>query len=123
MLDGATVTAVLVSHDGSRWLPAVLDALATQTRPPDQIIAVDTDSSDDSATLLRDRLGSGPVLSAPARSSYGAAVREALAAGAGTEWVWLLHDDSAPAPDALAQLLAAAAAQPSADVLGPKVRE
>lgn len=129
--DGATVTAVMVSHDGSRWLPAVLDALAAQTRPPDRIIAVDTDSSDDSARLLHDRLGPRCVLTAPARSSYGGAVREALAAdsaggsatNASAEWVWLLHDDSAPAPDALERLLTAAQAQPSAGILGPKVRE
>ena len=28
--DSASVTALLVSHDGVRWLPAVLDALAAQ---------------------------------------------------------------------------------------------
>src|SRR6185503_1537073 len=39
------------------------------------------------------------------------------------EWIWLLHDDSNPAPDALERLLAAAAADPRADVLGPKLRE
>ena len=43
--------------------------------------------------------------------------------GADTEWVWLLHDDANPPPDALAALLAAAAADPDADVLGPKLRE
>jgi GT2 family glycosyltransferase len=131
--DGAAVTAVLVSHDGSRWLPAVLDALAAQTRPPDRVVALDTDSSDDSPRLLRDRLGPECVLAAPARSSYGGAVCEALSVGsvesAGSatgsqgDWVWLLHDDSAPAPEALERLLTAAKAQPSADILGPKVRE
>ncbi len=50
----------------------------------------------------------------------------ATAAEAGREapeWVWLLHDDSRPAPGALAALLAAAAARPDVDVLGPKLRE
>src|SRR4029077_12781568 len=38
-------------------------------------------------------------------------------------WIWLLHDDSNPAPGALEALLEAAAADPTADVLGPQLRE
>ena len=49
-----TVTALLVSHEGSRWLPAVLDGLSDQTRPPDRVVAVDTGSTDESPRLLRD---------------------------------------------------------------------
>ena len=37
-----------------------------------------------------------------------------------TEWVWLLHDDSAPAPSCLERLLAAADAHPRTAILGPK---
>jgi len=37
-----------------------------------------------------------------------------------TEWVWLLHDDSAPAPTCLDRLLEAADAHPRAAILGPK---
>src|SRR6516164_8080025 len=40
-----------------------------------------------------------------------------------TEWIWLLHDDSEPAPDALEQLLAGAREAPAAAVFGPKVRD
>ena len=39
------------------------------------------------------------------------------------EWIWILHDDSTPAPDALEQLLAAAAEHPEADLLGRDVVE
>ena len=122
----ATVTALLVSHDGARWLPAVLDGLEGQSRRPDRVVAVDTGSSDNGPDLLRERLGVECVHSAPPRTSYG----EAVATGLRTlppadesEWVWLLHDDSAPAPRALEVLLDAAAANPSVDVLGPKLRE
>jgi GT2 family glycosyltransferase len=38
-----------------------------------------------------------------------------------TEWIWLLHDDCEPAPDALAELLRGAAETPGAAVAGPKV--
>ena len=37
-----------------------------------------------------------------------------------TEGVWLLHDDSAPAPSCLERLLAAADAHPRTAILGPK---
>jgi GT2 family glycosyltransferase len=139
------VTAVVVSHDGGRWLPDVLRALAGQTRPPQRVVAVDTGSTDGSADLLRDALGSPDlVVEAPRTTGYGAAVAMGLAhlgtltAGAPTprrrasdgepprepvEWVWLLHDDSAPERDALAQLVEAAEAMPSAAVLGSKARD
>ena len=54
--DGVVVTALLVSHDGARWLPAVLDGLADQTRPLDHVVAVDTGSTDESVALLGGRL-------------------------------------------------------------------
>lgn len=118
-----TVTVLLVSHDGARWLPAVMDGLEAQTRLPDQLVAVDTGSTDTSVELLRQRLGADAVVDAPARSSFGKAVKVGLNHVASTDWVWLLHDDSAPAPDALESLLAAADGNPSVSALGPKLRE
>jgi GT2 family glycosyltransferase len=123
--DDARVTALLVSHDGERWLAATLDALSRQTRPVDRVVAVDTGSADASPALLRERLGADAVVGVPASTGYGAAVVAGLAAVPGSvadEWVWLLHDDSAPAPDALEQLLAVATTEP-VSVLGPKLRE
>lgn len=121
-----TVTALLVSHDGERWLPRVLEALARQTRRPDAVRAVDTGSTDSSPGLLRAGLGADAVLEEQRATPYGAAVRAALASlgpGDPDDWIWLLHDDSAPAPDALAALLAAAERHPDAALLTPKLRE
>ncbi len=113
------VTAVLVAHDGSRWLPEALAALQSQTVSPSRVVAVDTGSSDDSRTLLRRAVAH--VLELPRTTGFGAAVATALAAVPDdTRWVWLLHDDCAPDPDALSALLRAAAARPSAALLGPK---
>ena len=39
------------------------------------------------------------------------------------EWIWLLHDDCEPAPDALEQLLRAASRNRSMAVLGPKLKD
>ena len=121
-----TVTALLISHDGARWLPAVLAGLGEQTRVVDRVVALDTTSRDGSRELLEAALGAENVHLLPGSTHYPAAVQHALAqapAVEGDEWIWLLHDDSNPAPDALAQLLAAAAQHPQAQILGPKLRE
>ncbi|WP_210650443.1 glycosyltransferase family 2 protein [Nocardioides sp. SYSU D00065] len=128
-----TVTALLVSHDGARWLPAVLAGLTGQTLPVDRVVAVDTTSRDDSVTLVRDALthagldASRAVVDVvPGSTSYPSAVRHGLALAPPSgpdEWVWLLHDDSNPEPTALAELLAAAEQRPDAAILGPKLRE
>src|SRR5689334_9055185 len=109
------VTAVLVAHDGERWLPTTLDAIAAQRRPPQRLVAVDTGSADASVELLTAALGPSSVRAAGASTGFGAAVQVGLDAFAGVpapplpagsdgepvEWVWLLHDDCAPEPDAL----------------------
>ena len=51
------VTAVVVSHDGAVWLPAVLTTLAAQTRLPDAAVGVDTGSVDASPDLLLTSFG------------------------------------------------------------------
>ncbi len=124
--DRPRVTAVLVSHDGARWLPRTLAALAAQTRPADTVIAVDTGSDDGSPGLLRADPGVGQVHVVGRRTGFGAAVRTGLEhAGpdpaTNADWVWLLHDDSAPQPQALAHLLDAAAASAQVGVVGPKL--
>jgi GT2 family glycosyltransferase len=119
------VVALLVSHDGARWLPAVIDGIRSQSVAPAAVVAVDTTSRDESPELLEAAFGE--VLSTPGSTSFPAAVRLGLDRIAGVadppEWVWLLHDDTNPDPGALAALLAAAEDHPEADVLGPKLRE
>ena len=124
----STVGVLLVSHDGGRWLPSVIDGVRAQAGVADRlgpVVAVDTGSKDDSADLLRAAFGS--VVEAPSSTAFPAAVRLGLdrlrETSPDAEWVWLLHDDANPAPDALAALLAAAHDHPAADVLGPKLRE
>jgi GT2 family glycosyltransferase len=117
-----SVAALLVSHDGARWLPTVLQGLAAQTCRPDLLVAVDTGSRDDSVALI-EASGIPHVVREKLNTTFPQAVRVGLAALPATEWIWLLHDDSTPAPEALEALLAAAADAPDADILGPKLRE
>ncbi|HSU46285.1 MAG TPA: glycosyltransferase family 2 protein [Arthrobacter sp.] len=130
MLQDVHVTAVVVAHNGSAYLPRTLSALAAQTRPVDHAIGVDSGSSDDSYGLLREALGEACVASHPkGKGGMGAAISAALgtlapspgaAGSAGTGWIWLLHDDAAPAPEALAELLGAVERAPSVTVAGCK---
>jgi len=125
----ASVTAVLVVHDGLRWLPDVLAAVAAQTRQPDRLVAVDTGSVDAGPALLVSSPATvATVVTLPRATGFGAAV----AAGLDTlevppdepePWVWLLHDDCAPEPACLEELLRAAGATRGVGVLGPKVRD
>jgi GT2 family glycosyltransferase len=132
------VTAVIVAHDGAIWLPHVIDSLLEQTRPVQRVVAVDTGSRDRSGAILAGKLGQAVVFGMDRATGYGAAVTRALQHKAANvnvpgsagvqqseraEWVWLLHDDSEPAPDALEQLLRGAAETRAAAVLGPKVKD
>ena len=53
----ARVTAVIVAHNGTRWLPQLFRALEASTRFPDSLVAVDTGSTDETAQVLTDVLG------------------------------------------------------------------
>jgi GT2 family glycosyltransferase len=137
-LDRHVVTAVLVTHDGARWLPGTLKALLTQTRPVQRLVAADTGSTDRGPAVMAEVIGAGNLVTLPRTTGYGEAVSEALRHPAATmtvpetvepgygqqvEWIWLLHDDSAPAATALEQLLAVADENPHAGILGPKLRD
>lgn len=125
------VTAVVVSHDGEVWLPAVLTTLAAQTRLPDTAVGIDTGSTDASPDLLAASFGAERTVRLEHRLGFGAAVRTGLEhlgprdhepfAPDVVSWVWLLHDDSAPDVECLARLLDTADDNPSVAVLGPKV--
>jgi GT2 family glycosyltransferase len=128
------VTAVIVAHDGAAWLPNVADALLDQTRSVQRVVAVDTGSRDRSGSVLAAKFGQAVVFGMDRATGYGAAVTRALShraanlpvpggAGDRVEWLWLLHDDCEPAPDALEQLLRGAAESKAAAVLGPKLRD
>lgn len=121
------ITAVLVTHDGATWLPKVVAALSSQTRRVDRIIAVDTGSIDSSVKLLQ--AAGITVIPADRELGYGDAVEIALEhAPLGSsqelidsEWIWLIHDDCAPAQDALEIMLGELIDRPQVVIAGPKL--
>ncbi|GII53298.1 hypothetical protein Pth03_16870 [Planotetraspora thailandica] len=124
-----SVTAIVVAHDGARWLQETLTAVRRQSRPLDLIVGVDNGSRDGSGQMLAEALGSGNVLNLSRSAGFGDAVHEVLRRlppaqprqAGGAEWVWLLHDDCAPDAHALEALLWAADLNPDAAILGPKL--
>nr|WP_055506647.1 glycosyltransferase family 2 protein [Nonomuraea pusilla] len=120
------VTAVVVAHDGGRWLTETLRGLAGQSRRPDRVAGADNGSRDGSADLMAQVLGGGNVLRLPRSTGFGEAVAEVLdklPPSGPDEWIWLLHDDCLPDRRALESLLTAAEQDPKAAVLGPKLRD
>jgi GT2 family glycosyltransferase len=118
------VTAILVVRDGSASLARTLDALSAQTRPADGIIAVATRSSE--ATIAELSRVPGMKL---VTSSEDLSFAQAVAAGVrvtdqpedAEQMLWLLSEDTAPEPTALAALLGALEVSPSVGVAGPKI--
>lgn len=135
-LSGVHVTAVLVTFDAARWLPDTLAGLAALTHRPDRLIAIDNASSDATARLLEQAAAVGvidAVYSGARGYGFGTAVNEALSqdrlrrADADAEtprkqaWLWLLHDDAVPAPNALTHLLSHVSRERDIDITGPKL--
>jgi GT2 family glycosyltransferase len=117
------VLAVLVTHDGSAWLPYALEGLDAQTHPALDIVAVDNASTDGSRELLIEHLGVDRVLVADIDLGFAGAVSMALDAVPADEapYVLLVHDDLALAPDTVAHLVAALETDPRLALVGPKL--
>ena len=94
------VTAVIVSHEADDYLEVTRRALAQQTRQPDNILVIEPDTAADISSAIK--------------SALPAEIRD-------TSWIWLLHDDTAPEPSALAELVSAVELSPSVALAGPKL--
>src|SRR5215210_5388288 len=102
------VTAVLVAHNGARWLPQSGAGLRAQTRPPQRFVAVDTGSTDGSAGILGQLLGPDRVVAATDERSgevYPPPDDDGADGDHPVQWLWLLHDDAEPELQALEHLL------------------
>ncbi|SFK06980.1 glycosyltransferase [Cellulomonas sp. KH9] len=130
------VTAVVVTRGRTRYLATTLRAVATQSRRPLRVLVVDVAPADERVgPVLDDAFAAVPApaprlstVRAPHARTFGEAVQaglDALAEALGerpTTWLWLLHDDSAPAPEALARLVRTVSNAPSVAVAGCKQR-
>ncbi|MEL4318992.1 glycosyltransferase [Leifsonia sp. YIM 134122] len=118
------VTAIIVARNGAEHLPRTLEALAAQTMAPDAIIAVDCGSTDDTGALLAE-FGPTHLIAADSDLTFGGAIATAVRVTtpptAPNELLWLIAQDTAPEPTALAELVAALETAPSVAIAGPKL--
>lgn len=136
--------AVVVSAGVTPYLAETLRGVAEQRQAPAAVLLVDVTPAPDAGhartsalRALAHRCGLAlewvRVVPAPTARTTGAAVRDGLARLAAQSpqgaflarptWLWLLHDDSAPEPGALAELLRAGDTGPTVAVVGSKQRD
>lgn len=114
-----SIAAVVVSHGASDYLDRTLEGLAKQSYPLEQVVVVDTLGDDKTLELSRKQ---DFAAIQPGDVGLGGAIDAGInALGARPNWLWVLHDDSAPEPDALKQLAKAAEISPSVAMIGPKL--
>ena len=129
-VDDVTVLLLSSPAAGTQPVVEVLDALATQTRPPQRILLSGLDPDVEGLDrvvhhpLVVDHRV--PLLLRPARE--GADARWQLVEDArrtlpvhDTHWIWFLTPDSRPEPDALAALAGAVRRSSRVGVVGPKL--
>jgi GT2 family glycosyltransferase len=104
------VACIVLNWNGWQHTIDCLDALKESTYPELNVIVVDNGSTDDSVARIRAShpdillIESGKNLGFAGGNNIG--IRYALAHGA--DYVWLLNNDTKPAPDALSALVAKA---------------
>jgi rhamnopyranosyl-N-acetylglucosaminyl-diphospho-decaprenol beta-1,3/1,4-galactofuranosyltransferase len=100
---------VVVTHNRKEMLCRCLAALADQRRAPERVLVVDNASTDGTRELLAQEFPAVEVLSLPVNEGGAGGFHEGIkrAHEDGAEWLWLMDDDTIPAPDALAELLEA----------------
>lgn len=126
---GDEVLAVLVTRNASGWLQRVLRGLDSLTVRPDRIIAIDNESTDDTSTMLAEALDRGVIdalFQGDVAWGFGDAISSALVLDAKDHpvdtpptWLWLLHDDAVPMPDALDRQLERGESAPDVGMVVP----
>jgi GT2 family glycosyltransferase len=105
------VSLIVPTFNGAHLLPPCLDAVARQTRRPDEMLVVDDGSTDNSVALLAERYPWVTVVPRAQNGGFVAAVQTGVAASRG-EIVALLNNDTEPEPRWLEALAAPLEADP-----------
>lgn len=112
------VSAILVVGDSKEFLSRTLDAISSQ--PIAELLIVDTSIVPTNTNYKLAGPFDVKLLTAPG-ASYAESLRiAAIEVDQRTQWLWLLHDDSAPLQNSLVELASVADASPSAAVIGAK---
>jgi len=116
----SSVVVIVIAHDEPDFLSRTLDALKSQSVSIDRTLLVDTSTNEVCSVMARSS-GITEVYKLSSNTSLAESLFLALEKIEQADWVWILHDDSAPQPDALKNLLRAVELSPSVAVAGPKL--
>jgi N-acetylglucosaminyl-diphospho-decaprenol L-rhamnosyltransferase len=111
------VSIVVVSYNAETYLEPCLSAIANRE---DEVIVVDSGSTDGSRALVRDRYPGVRLIELEENKGYGAAVNEGLGVAQG-RYLLVLNCDAWPVDDAIKRLAAFAEDNPSVGVVGPRL--
>jgi GT2 family glycosyltransferase len=114
------VVAVMVVCDPGPWFEESLTALAAQDYPALSILVVDAASTTDPTDRVAAAVPSAFVRRLHVDPGYAAAANEVLKVVKGASHLLFVHDDAAPAPDAV-RLLLEAAYRGNAAITTPKL--
>jgi len=99
----ATISVIIPTYNGVGYLPACLDSLKAQTRKPDEIVLVDDDSTDATASMIRKSYPEVRYHRLESNQGFATAVNAGIRESKGT-YVALLNNDTRADPEWLAEL-------------------
>jgi GT2 family glycosyltransferase len=99
----AEISVVVPTWNGRDLLDTCLTALATQTRPADEIVVVDNGSTDGTESYLSAHWPAVRVVRLPSNRGFAGGCNAGINATAG-DWVALLNNDATPSPGWLAAI-------------------
>ncbi|MSS83845.1 glycosyltransferase [Actinomycetaceae bacterium WB03_NA08] len=121
------VLAIVVARGSSENLTEIIESIAASKKQPTTLIVANVDAPADShdiARHLRELFGTRAwVVDLPAVKNFGEAIRATLTSDSivGTyTYMWLLHDDTKPHPEALEALVMRAERGGTIAAVGPK---
>jgi GT2 family glycosyltransferase len=114
------VVAVIVTCDPGPWFIETLRAFAAQEYPELSVLVLDAGSAEDPTALVAAELPGAFVRLLGVNRGFGASANEALTMVEGASHLLFCHDDVAPAPDAVHQLIEESY-RSNAGVVAPKL--
>jgi N-acetylglucosaminyl-diphospho-decaprenol L-rhamnosyltransferase len=111
------VSLIVVSHNTRGYLERCLSELGSGH----EVIVVDTGSTDGSQELVRDSFPNARLLAVADNPGYGGALNAGIALASG-QYLVLMNADTWPLPHAVERLVEFAERNPSAGIIGPRLR-
>lgn len=111
---------VIPNWNGARWLGGCLDAIADQTRPPDELVVVDAGSTDDSLHVLAGHTAAPRVIELGGNLGFGASANRGFAE-VRADAVALINTDVVLAADWLERTAGALQGDPGAAAVATKM--